>query len=186
MANSNAKLKNLPRQVLDELWDLKFPADLEQKALGLVEICRVIRDQYRIEIGKSALGEFYQWLEVQRRMWSRESLIDQMKEIIAKDTSLTPAQVKAAGQRLFMADGILEKDVVKFKVGADGESADYKARQKDQEIALRKESVNVLKRKLALLEAKAAQADEAAKVSGDGALSAEEKAARLKQIFGMG
>ena len=140
MPRSDSKLKNLPRETLDELWDLKFPADAEQKPLGLVEICGVIRDQYKIEIGKSAVGEFYQWLEVQRRMWARESLIDQVKEIIARDASLSPEQVRKAGQRLFMADGILEKDVRKFAAAADLEGADYRAAQKDREIDLRKEA----------------------------------------------
>jgi hypothetical protein len=140
MPRSDAKLKNLPREVLDELWDLKAPADAEQKALGLVEICGVIRDQYKIEIGKSALAEFYQWLEVQRRMRARETLIDQVKEIIARDATLSPEQVRKAGQRLFMADGILERDVSKFATAASLEGDDYRAAQKDQEIALRKEA----------------------------------------------
>lgn len=140
MARSDAKLKNLPRETLDELWDLKFPADPAQKALGLVEICGVLRDQYGIEIGKSALAECYQWLEVQRRMWARESLIDQVKEIIARDASLSPEQVRKAGQRLFMADGILERDVTKFATAASLEGDDYRAAQKDREIELRKEA----------------------------------------------
>jgi hypothetical protein len=186
MARSDAKLKNLPRETLDELWDLKSPDDPEQKALGLVEICGVLRDQYKIEIGKSALAEFYQWLDVQRRMWARERLCDQIKEEIAKDPSLTPEQVRKAGQRLFMADGILERDVVKFKVADDSMGAEYRARQKDAEIAIRKKNTGLLERKVKLLEKKAAQADAAEKVSGDGSLTAEEKAARLKQIFGMG
>ena len=140
MARSDAKLKNLPRETLDELWDLKFPADPEQKALGLVEIAALMPDQYGITIGKSALAEFYQWLDVQRRMWARESMIDQMKEIIARDETLSPEQVRKAGQRLFMADGILQKDVKTFVMAANSEGEDYRAAQKDREIELRKEA----------------------------------------------
>ena len=41
-------------------------------------------------------------------------------------------------------------------------------------------------RRIALLERKAAERDQAAEVSNDETLSAEEKAARMKQIFRMG
>lgn len=182
MARSDSKLKNLPRETLDELWDLKQPADAEQKALGIVEICGVLRDQYRIEIGKSAVADFYRWLELQRRMWERESRIDQMKEIIARDESLSPEQVRKAGQRLFMAEGILEKDVSKFATAASLEGDDYRAAQKDREIELRKENLGLLKRKVALLEKKAAQND-AAKGVLETKLSLEEQNRRLREIL---
>lgn len=51
---------------------------------------------------------------------------------------------------------------------------------------LKARSQTVDERKVALMEAKAKQAEEAEKVTGDAALSAEEKQARLKSIFGMG
>lgn len=185
MPRSDSKLKNLPRETLDDLWDLKCPADAEQKALGLVEICGVIRQQYKIEIGKSALSEFYQWLEVQRRMWARETLIDQVKEIIARDASLSPEQVRKAGQRLFMADGILERDVRTFATAADLEGADYRAAQKDREIELRRENMALLKRKVAMAEAKAKRLEDAeakvAAIRGDKTLSAEQQRAALME-----
>jgi hypothetical protein len=148
MARSDAKLKNLPRETLDELWELKYPSDPAQKALGLVEIAALLPDQYGITIGKSALAEFYVWLEVQRRMWAREQLIDQVKEIIARDASLSAEQVRKAGQRLFMADGILERDVAKFATAASLEGEDYRAAQKDREIELRKEANAIARERL--------------------------------------
>lgn len=148
MARSDAKLKNLPRETLEELWDLKYPADPEQKALGLLDLLPVIADQYKIEIGKSALAEFYQWLKLQRRMWARESAAEQFKEFLAKDTTLTPEQLKAAGQRLFMADGILEKDVKAFALAATLENDDIRLKQKDREIELRKEANRIARDRL--------------------------------------
>jgi hypothetical protein len=67
-----------------------------------------------------------------------------------------------------------------------GDTLDVKTAEKLLGIMLKSRDQDMGERKLAVLERKAAQADQAATVSGDGALSAEEKAARLKQIFGMG
>lgn len=148
MARADAKLKNLPREALDELWDMKYPADAEDKAMTLVDICAAIPAMYKIDIGKSALGEFYQWLDLQRRMWARESLVAQMKEIIARDKSLSPEQVKSAGQRLFMADGILEKDARTFAIAATLENDDVRLKQKDEELAIRRENSKTARDKL--------------------------------------
>ena len=148
MARADAKLKNLPREALDELWEMKYPSDMEAKSMTLVDICAAIPKLYKIEIGKSALGEFYQWLDLQRRMWARETVIEQMKEIIARDKSLSPEQVKAAGQRLFMADGILEKDVRTFSLAANLENDGIRIAQKDQEIEARKEANQIARDKL--------------------------------------
>jgi hypothetical protein len=186
MARADAKLKNLPREALDELWEMKNPGDEDTKAMTLLEICAVIPKRFKIEIGKSALGEFYQWLDLQRRMWARESTVEQMKEIIARDKSLSPEQVKAAGQRLFMADGILEKDAKTFAIAATLENDDVRLKQKDAEIEIRRENIKIGKRKLELLEKKAAQADKAKEITNDSDLTEEEKAARIKQIFRMG
>jgi hypothetical protein len=184
MVRKDSRLKNLPRETLQDLWDLKYPADpAEQEPLGLVEICAILPERYGVTLQKTALSEFYQWLQVERRMWARETLVDQMKEIIARDKSLSPEQVRAAGQRLFMADGILERDVKKFKAAADSEGADYKAKQKDAEIEIRRENIKLLKRKVALLEKKAAQADAAKDVLGTTKLSPEEQNRRLREIL---
>jgi hypothetical protein len=148
MARADAVLKNLPREALDELWELKNPPDEETKAMTLTAISAYLPERFKVELGKTALGEFYQWLALQRRMWARESMVDQVKEILAKDKSLSVEQVKAAGQRLFMADGILEKDVNVFAVAANLEGADYRAKQKDLELALRKESNELAREKL--------------------------------------
>ena len=148
MARADAKLKNLPRETLEELWDLKYPADPEQKALTLLEVCGEIREQYSVQIGKSALAEFYQWLGLQRRMWARETTVGQMMEIIAKDKSLSPDQVKAAGQRLFMADGILQQDVKTFTLAATLENDDIRLKQKDREIELRTEANRIARDRL--------------------------------------
>jgi len=148
MARADAVLKNLPREALDELWELKNPPDEETKALTLTAISAWLPARFNVELGKSALGEFYVWLDLQRRMWARENMTEQIKEILAKDKTLSQEQLKAAGQRLFMADGILAKNVKTFVMAADLESADYRAKQKDLEIALRKESNELAREKL--------------------------------------
>jgi hypothetical protein len=186
MPRSDSRLKNLPADTLDELWDLKYPADREQKALSLAEVRGVLRDQYKIEISMAPLCEFYQWLEIKRRMDARERLADQLKLAMAADKSISDDQIKRAGQRLFMSDGILEKDAKVFLAAVASTQDDAKLRHTEAKIGLAKEKVNIDKRKLAMLEAKAAKADQAGAITNDGALTEEEKAARIKQLFRMG
>ena len=61
-----------------------------------------------------------------------------------------------------------------------------KARKQEFTERIQTRRADVEERKLAILEAKAKQADEAAGVAANGTMTPEEKQARLKQIFGMG
>jgi hypothetical protein len=80
--------------------------------------------------------------------------------------------------------------VIKAQAGERNDKAlaqkDTLITMKDREISQKDALIEQAERKVKLLEAKAAQADQANAVIGDGKLTAEEKAARLKQIFGMG
>ncbi len=61
-----------------------------------------------------------------------------------------------------------------------------KARKQEFTEEIQRVKAGQEERRLRLMEAKAKAADEASGVMGDAALTAEEKQARLKQIFGMG
>lgn len=65
-------------------------------------------------------------------------------------------------------------------------AADLAATERMFRLLLKSRDQEMDARRVALLEKRATQADAAAQVSGDGQLTPEEKAARMKQIFGLG
>ena len=147
--NANSTLKNLPWEILDELWDLKYPEDPEQKAMTLREIVAILPERYGRTLNKSQLGEFYQWLEVKRNMRKRDNLARQFMEDLAKKRpDLSPREVRRRGQALFMARGIVEDDAKLFLVMANLEGDDYRDTQEDTKIELRKESNAIARDKL--------------------------------------
>jgi hypothetical protein len=151
MARPDAVLKNLPEEVLDELWDLKHPADpREQEPLGLVSICALLPERYGVKLGKSALSEFFQWLEAWRDQRARARHADRIKEEIAKDHTLTPEQIKKAGQRIFMMEGLLQKDAKVFAAAVEIGQNDTRLAQNEEMIRIRKEAGKREETKLSL------------------------------------
>lgn len=67
-----------------------------------------------------------------------------------------------------------------------GQRTDPKVAEKFVKLVLKADAQAMDRDKLEILKANAAKADAATEVTNDGKLSDEEKAARLKQIFGMG
>ena len=185
LTRADAKLQNLPEEALADLWRFRHP-EQGGEPMTLEAICVEIPKLYGFSVALSTLSGFYTWLTVKRRLDARASLADQLKLELARNPEVSEEQIRKAGQRLFMAEGILEKDAKVFaemvKIGQN----ETRLKQNDQKIGLQKQVVQMDERKLAILEKKAAQADAANTVTHDAALTAEEKAARLKQIFRMG
>lgn len=183
---ADAKLQNLPEAALDELWALRHPEIEGDKVWTLTDVAAWVPGRFNFQVSTSAVGNFYQWLELKRRMDARNVLADQLKLALAQDPNFSEEQIKKAGQKLFMAEGIIEKDARVFKAMADSTQDDARLAQNREIIQLKKAAGKRDERKLAILEKKAAQADAAQGVSNDGTLTDEEKAAKLKQIFRMG
>lgn len=168
---SDAKLKNLPQEALDTLWRYRNPEE-DGKKLSLLEVQIELLSEFDIHVSLSTLSEFYSWLRLRRRMDAAASRAMQARIELAKDGSLSPEDLERAAQIVFTAE-TLEAGDVKGYVALAKLSHSRQQLQHDA-------------RKLALLEAKAQQADKASAVMGDGKLTEEEKAAKLKQIFRMG
>lgn len=77
----------------------------------------------------------------------------------------------------------LRQTVFEFMANPD---ADIEATERLFKLLLKSRDQEVDRRKLTLLETKAALADKAAKVEGNDALTEEEKAAQIRQLFRMG
>lgn len=157
---SDAKLKNLAEkdpQFAAEMWRFRHPEEGGEK-LTLEAICAALPDLCGLSCSISTLSEFYAWLRVKRRLDARASLADQLKLELAKDPDVTEDQIRRAGQRLFMAEGIIEKDAKVFadmvKIGQN----ETKLAQNEAKLKISKQALSHDARRLALLEAKAAEA----------------------------
>lgn len=166
---ADAKLKNLHAEALEDLWRFRNPEEGGEK-LTLEAIAVEVPLRYGFTVSLSTLSEFYAWLRVERRLSSRAALADQLKLELAKDPDLTEDQIQRAGQRLFIAESIIEKDA---RVFADL----VKIGQNERRLAQNDEKIGLDKRKLAMLEKKAAFYDavkEKAKDAGTGGVTAEQ------------
>lgn len=182
----DAKLKNLVLrdvQAHEDLWRFRHP-EPGGTELGFDEILVEIPLRYGFPVSLSTLSTFYAWFELKVRMDAKTDAADQLMEELAKSKNFSTAQIKEAGQRLFMTEGIVKVQPKVFFAAVEMQQNDERLQQGKQKIEISKEVVEVNKRKLALLEAKAAKADQAEQVMSNGAMSAEEKQSRMKEIFG--
>jgi hypothetical protein len=97
---------------------------------------------------------------------------DQARMELAKDKSITPEDLERVAQAIFTAETL--------------EAGNAKAYVQIAKLGLMRRSLDLDARRVAILEAKAKQADAASELVNNEALSEEEKALRLKQLFRMG
>lgn len=169
---ADAFLQNLPDEAHQELWELRHPEEEDGKVWTLTDIAAWIPSRFNRPVSKSAVGNFYQWLALKRRMDAASERALQAKLELAKDPDITPDAIERVGQTIFAAEALESGNI-------DGYVALAKLR-----LAGRKMDMD--DRKLALLEAKAAKADTATDITNNSDLTEEEKAARIKQLFRMG
>lgn len=157
---ADAKLQNLPEETLQELWRLRHPEEGGEK-ITYEAICVALPRMVGFPVSLSSLHGFYRWLEVKRRIDQRDDLATQLKQYLAKDPDVTEEQIRKAGQRLFLAEGILEKD---HKVFADmvkiGQN-DTKLRQNEEVLKINRKKLTHDERRLEILESKAKRLDDA-------------------------
>lgn len=105
---ADAKLKNLPSEVLDELWRYRNPEEDGEK-LTLEAVLVELKNQHGIEVSISTLSAFYKWLRFKRRMESGRRITDQVMEQMRRDPSMTLEQMHDAAQFVF-ANATLDED----------------------------------------------------------------------------
>jgi hypothetical protein len=177
----------------EEMWRYRHPEEGGEK-LTLEAIQVEVPLRYGIVVSSlDTLSRFYRWLKVRRDFQAKRDAIAQIKEEMAKDPSISPEQIDKAGRVMFLTDSYVEKDAKVFgammKIGQTDKSLaqrDTQLQQRDKELTQREKLVQQSERRVALLEAKAAKADQASEITNNGDLTEEEKAARIKQLFRMG
>ncbi len=168
---ADAKLKNLPKEMLETLWRMRNPEDEEEKKHTYVEVLAWLQGQ-GISSSLGALSEFYSWLRLKLRIERAAERATQVRMELAKDSTVTPDDLERIAQTVFTAETI--------------EGGDVEAFVKLATLRLNRQRVDQDERKLKLLEAKAARLDEleakAKELKQGGGLSAETLEMLEKQL----
>jgi hypothetical protein len=170
------RLKKLPLADREKIY--QWTLDLKGE-----EARKQIVAEYDIRLSSdSQLSLWRSWQFQQRRMESLNSVTEQFEEFYAKANPAASREViRQMGIAFFMSEAANRGDAEGFHAFASLDIKDNSAKTK----ALQEEKkLNISERRLQLLEAKAAQADQAKEVL-DGPKTPEEKQAAIRAIFGM-
>jgi hypothetical protein len=171
-ARADSKLKNLPETDQETIWLLMHPTDATVTPWTLEAVLVHLQEEHEVSCALSTLSEWHSWYALKRRMEAAGERAEQAKLELAKDKSFSAEDLERVAQAIFTAETL--------------EAGNAKAYVQIAKLALQRRALDLDARRVAVLEAKAAKADQATSVANDEALSEEEKATRLKQLFRMG
>ncbi len=163
---SDATLKTLPEVVQEQLFAL-----LREHSYAKVR--KVAAEKWQVDTSPAALSAFFRWYPTSRRLEVAKSTADEVAATLRAlgDVRLDDDQVARAAQAVFEAQALKAGDAETY-IGL-------------AKLRLAREAGERDARRIALLEKKAAQADEAEKAIKDDTLTPEQRAARIKEIFGI-
>lgn len=163
---ADSKLKTLPFAQQEQVFALC-------QTMSYAAVRSAVQQKFGLDTSEAALSAFYRWYPTARRLEDAAGTADEVRQILKElpGLNLSDEQVSRAAQAAFEAQCLKSGDVESF-IGL------RKLRQKDRD----QEQTD---RRIALLEKKAALADAAEGVVHDQALTEEQKAARLREIFRM-
>jgi hypothetical protein len=167
-SRSDSKLDTMPESRVMELRDKLLANE------GYKEILDWLAVECGVSTTLSAISTFY-----------KRHCVPLQREMRALAAVKAEAIVADAGRTDWNAGTIELVKQVSFEM-MSGQKVDAKTAEKFIKLMLKADEQEMDKRRLAMMEAKAKLADEAAGVAGDHKLSDEEKAAELKRIFRMG
>lgn len=181
--NPRAKLKTQPDEIQSRLF-----AVVEESTLD--EALEYVREELKIDVGRSALAEWAAWYR--RRQWISDAESDaaEMEDMLKRSgLQLTPDAISAISNAVFLNRASKMGDAKTFVqvAGVIQRSQELKSSQAAHEdkmaVAHKKLELQAAEhqRKLKELEAKLGSANEAME---NEQLTDEEKVARWKQVFG--
>lgn len=163
---SDSPLRNLPPAKQEELY---LYANTHSLAEGMIFAKR----RYSVPCSMGSLSGFLSWYALRQQLKRNdETVCELLRERRKEKPDMTEEEIFLEGQAFFTALAIEQRDSESWKRIQDAFDRRKLSEQND--------------RKLALMEKKQEQADAAQKVSEDSTLTAEEKQARIRQIFGLG
>lgn len=104
--HSNAKLKTLPREHQETLWELLHPTDATVQPYN-VEQCLVhLQEEHQVEVSASTFYEWVSWYGLQLRLDAAAERAEQARLELAKDPSITPEDLDRVAQTVFTAESL--------------------------------------------------------------------------------
>lgn len=143
---ADAVLQNMPAETLDELWSLRHPVAEGDRVWKLAEIAAWLPERFGFSLSVQTVSNFYQWLELKRRMDGAAERAAQARLELARDPSISPEDLERVAQTVFTAETL--------------ESGDVKAYVAMARLGLARRSLDLDARRIAMLEAAARQAKE--------------------------
>lgn len=171
---SDSKLAALTPSVREELLSW-----LGQANVSYEEAAILLRERHEVKVSTSALCEWYARHGFQLRAEQARSVAETAaEELAAGPDKFDEATMAMIRQKLFERALAKNGDVAELATLAKimGDSAKLRIKEKELELSARR---------VALLEKKAAQADQAKGVVENQTLTAAEREAKLKEIFGL-
>ena len=167
---ADAKLKSMPQAQQDALCEW-----LTVENVTYSEARKRLKAQFAVSTSLASLSDYYSSVAVPWKYARARGLADELATM--SDGSFDAVTVKRLQQLLFEMSVSNRVDLRSIKTLAKIVGDSHK-------LTLAQSRLELDKRKVKILEAKAAQADQAKQVTEDKDLTAEEKLARYKQIFG--
>jgi hypothetical protein len=162
----------------DELWAWRKEPELTNAAIrGRIEA------RWGITLSRDGqLSEFWPWLRMQVRTANFNSRVAEFEEWYqGKNPEATAEKIRQAGIAFFLTEAASEGDREGFVEVAH---LDLKNQSAKTKAVFEREKIEISKRRLALLEKRASQADQAEGIARSEA-SAEEKALKMRALFGI-
>ncbi len=143
------------------------------RAQGYEKTLAFCADSLNIKTSVGALNHFWNWWHSERLVTDSANFADQIVAALKKTPNLDIDDDKLTriGQAVFEAQAIKREDAKTF-IGL-------------QKVRISKDAGKRDERRIAVLEKKAKQADDASSVLNNSELSEEQKAARMREIFRM-
>jgi hypothetical protein len=177
------KLKLLSPGQHETIWGWRTEL-VNDKPLTNAQIRNRIAQQFnvRLKLDKQ-LSQFWSWYAVKLQLAKNESAVSALvEEYKSTNPDATPEQLQIIGQTFFTALALQQQDsqvwIATQRLNLDRDSARTR-------FELERQKLSQSERKIVLLEKKAAAFDQAKGVMGDAALTEEQKAARMRELFGM-
>ena len=190
---ADSKLKNLPPAEQEGLWELMHPSAPDTRAWSLDEVGADIASRLGFSVALSTLSEWHSWYSLERRMRSARERANQTALQLATNKDFTPEAIDRAAQTVFTSEMLEEGNVTGYvalaRLGLERavlKQNEAKLQQNEARLEISRKALGHDARRLALLEKKAAQADQASAITNNDALTEEDKAARIRQLFRMG
>jgi len=161
---SDSKLKTLAQDLQLELFErVRGGMSLEDAAVWLA-------DEWDVETNRQSLSEFYHWYSLQHRFSAMNDRAEQIKDLISKvSPDMNLERLEQAGQLLFSMEAVSGENVSDFV--------------KLAQLKLRQDELALDRRRVSLLEQKAAKLDQVEEISKS-TMTPEEKQRAIDEALG--